>query len=249
MHNILELEDISKHIQGSQIINQVSLSVIEGEIHALIGPNGAGKTTLFNLITGKFRPSDGKIFFQGKRIDHASIHKIARKGLARSFQITNIFTGMSVYENMRNAIVARYKYDLKIWRLLKGMRFIDETTQQFLNRINLADLSQEKAGTLSYGHQRALEMGITMALDPQLVLLDEPTAGMTAEETSAIVDLIRQITKNKTLVIVEHDMDVVFKLAHRISVLHHGEILATGTPKEIKQNRQVKEAYLGGFFE
>lgn len=247
MHNILELEDISKHIQGSQIINQVNLRVIEGEIHALIGPNGAGKTTLFNLITGKIRPSGGKIYFHGKRIDHASIHQIARKGLARSFQITNIFAGMSVYENMRNAIVARNKYDLKIWRLLKGMRFIDETTQHFLNRINLADLSQEKAGTLCYGHQRALEMGITMALDPQLVLLDEPTAGMTPEETSAIVVLIRQITKNKTLVIVEHDMDVVFKLAHRISVLHHGEIIATGTPEEIKQNRQVKEAYLGGF--
>jgi len=249
MYCILELKGISKSFKGTKIIDHVNLGVFKGEKHALIGPNGAGKTTLFNLITGKYRPTRGSIIFKEKRIDRYSIYRITQQGIARSFQVTNIFKDMTVYENLRNAVVSRYNCNLSLFPLLNNMDFIDKRVDYFLGKINLVALKHEKAGTLSYGQQRALEMGIAIALEPELVLLDEPTAGMTKEETIEVMELIKQIIENKTMIIIEHDMEVVFNLADRISVLHYGRIIATGTPVEIKQNKQVKDAYLGGLFE
>jgi len=249
MGDILKLLEITKNFKGYRVINGVDLDLTPGEKHALIGPNGSGKTTLFNLITGRYRPTKGKIFFKEKRIDGLSPYKIARQGIARSFQVTNIFNEMTVAENLRNAVVSRHDCSLKFHGLLKRMHAIKEDVDYLLDLIGLRELKDESAGTLAYGQQRALEMGIAIALDPELVLLDEPTAGMTPEETSQIVHLIRQITEKKSLLIVEHDMQVVFNLADRISVLHHGRIIATGQPDEIRSNAQVREAYLGGFFQ
>lgn len=249
MENLLELVDISKDFRGTSIISRVNLKVRKGEKHALIGPNGAGKTTLFNLITGKHSPSSGKILFNQERIDKYPIYKRSQNGIVRSFQVTNIFGDMSVYENIRNAIVSKHRYNMKMFRILNNLVEIEKEVEYWLNRIDLHSMGAKKAGVLSYGQQRALEIGLAMALNPELLLLDEPTAGMSSEETRLTVDLIKNLTKEKTLLIVEHDMEVVFDLADCISVLHYGEIIATDSPADIKQNEQVKEIYLGGVFE
>jgi branched-chain amino acid transport system ATP-binding protein len=249
MTNILELSNISKRFGGFGVITDVNLGVVRGEKHALIGPNGAGKSTLFNLITGQYFPTSGSITFKGKRIDNMPPYKVIRAGIARSFQIINIFKEMSVYENMRNAVVAKHGKSLSFARRLVSEKKIKEETEYLLGRINLTPYMDETAGTLGYGQQRALEIGLTIALDPELVLLDEPGAGLTPEETKGVVALIREITEGKTLLIVEHDMDVVFNLADRISVLNRGTIVVTDTPEEIKKNEMVKETYLGKLFE
>jgi branched-chain amino acid transport system ATP-binding protein len=249
MNHVLRLSGISKHFGGFQVIDDVNLEVVKGERHALIGPNGAGKSTLFNLITGLYSPTKGTIHFKDKRIDGYPPYKVIRLGIARSFQIINIFKDMTVYENVRNAIVAKHRHSLKFTRILVSLDKVKEETEYILNRINLTTFLEELAGTLGYGQQRALEIGLTIALDPELVLLDEPSAGLTPEETKEIVKLIREVTAEKTLVIIEHDMDVVFNLADRISVLSRGRIVATETPEEIRRNEMVKEAYLGDLFE
>jgi branched-chain amino acid transport system ATP-binding protein len=249
MSGILRLQGISKHFGGLSVIDDVNLEVLQGERHALIGPNGAGKSTLFNLITGRYYPTRGTIHFKEKRIDRLPPFRVNRLGIARSFQIVNIFKEMTVYENVRNAIVARHRKSLQISRLLAGLGKVREETEYILSRIGLTAFRDVRGGTLGYGQQRALEIGLTIAQDPELVLLDEPGAGLTAEETRGIVELIREVTARKTLLIVEHDMDVVFNLADRISVLHRGTIVATGTSEEIKANEMVKEAYLGGLFD
>jgi len=249
MTPILRLNGVSKHFGGIRVIDDVNLEILEGERHALIGPNGAGKSTLFNLMTGFYSPTRGSIHFKEKRIDGLAPYKIIRLGIARSFQIINIFKGMQVYENIRNAVVAKHHYSLMFDRMLGSLNEVRKETEYILSRIHLKPFQNELAGTLGYGQQRALELGLTIALDPELVLLDEPGAGLTPDETREIVRLIREVTAGKTLVIVEHDMDVVFDLADRISVLNRGTILATGTPEEIKRNEAVKEVYLGSLFE
>ena len=249
MTPVLRLNSVSKHFGKFRVLNNVNLEVLEGERHALIGPNGAGKSTLFNLITGFYFPTGGIIQFKDKRIDHLAPYKVSRLGIARSFQIINIFKGMTVYENVRNAILARRHYSLSFTRTLGSLGKVREETEYILDRINLSPFRDEPAGTLGYGQQRALEIGLTIAQDPQLVLLDEPGAGLTPEETKEIVKLIREVTAGKTLLIVEHDMDVVFNLADRISVLNWGMIVVTETPDRIKMNEMVKEAYLGNLFE
>jgi len=249
MTSILELSSVSKRFGGLDIISNVNLQVLKGERHALIGPNGAGKTTLFNLITGQYFPTSGTIHFNGKRIDGLAPYKVIRAGIARSFQIINIFNEMTVYENVLNAVVAKHRKSLLFSRRLTRLDAIREETERLLQRINLTPYSAEQAGTLGYGQQRVLEIGLTIALDPELVLLDEPGAGLSPEETRAVVAFIREVTKGKTLLIVEHDMDVVFKLADRISVLNRGSIVVTETPEEITKNKTVKEAYLGKLFE
>jgi branched-chain amino acid transport system ATP-binding protein len=245
----LRLTGVSKHFGGIHIIDDVNLEILDGERHALIGPNGAGKSTLFNLITGFYSPSQGTIHFKERRIDGLAPYRIIRLGIARSFQIINIFKDMKVYENVRNAIIAKHRYSLAFHHLLTNLKEVEEETETILGRIHLTGFRDEPAGTLGYGQQRALELGLTIALDPEVVLLDEPGAGLTPDETREIVRLIREVTAGKTLVIVEHDMDVVFDLADRISVLNRGTILATGTPDEIKRNEAVKEVYLGSLFE
>jgi len=242
---ILEVRDLYKDFSGLEVLFGVNLTVDPGERHAVIGPNGAGKSTVFNLITGKYKPSKGKILFKDQDITGFPPHKIARMGLTRSFQVTNIFRNMTVFENVRNAVLSRNMFRYNVLSYLSRMKGITRETEDILAQIDLLERKTELAGELAHGHQRALEIGLTMAMAPELILLDEPTAGMSAEETRSTVRLIDRITKGKTLVIVEHDMDVVFTIADRITVLYYGQILASGVPEEIRDDQKVKDAYLG----
>lgn len=242
---ILELKNVHKDFKGLKVLKEVTLSIEEGECHAIIGPNGAGKSTLFNIITGKYKPSQGRIFFNGKDITGMAPHKISRRGLARSFQIINVFPQMTVFSNVRNAILSKKKIRFNPFLRLEKLHGIYEETMQIMKIFGLMEMKDVLASELSYGQQRALEIGISLATDPKLVLLDEPTAGMTREQTREAVGLIKNVTKGKTLMVVEHDMDVVFHIADRITVLYYGEILASGTPDEIRKNERVRAAYLG----
>lgn len=242
---ILKVEKVFKDFSGLEVLRDVNLEVVEGERHAIIGPNGAGKSTFFNLITGYYKPSEGKIFFKGRDITHRPIHKIARMGLSRSFQIINIFPMMTVYQNVRNAIVSKFNRRFNWISFLNRSEQIRRETDKILELVHMADVRDVLASELSYGRQRQLELALTQARDPVLMMLDEPTAGLDVEETRDFVQLIKRVTEGKTLVMVEHDMDVVFGLADRITVLNYGEILITGTPDEIQDNEEVKKAYLG----
>lgn len=241
---ILELIGVYKDFKGLQVLNNVNLAIKEGERHAVIGPNGAGKSTLFNVITGKYKPSRGKIRFNNEDITNLAPHIILRKGLARSFQITNVFPGMTVYQNIQNAIISKQKSRFSFARLDR-VGAVHDGTMELIHTLALDSIKDVSASELSYGQQRALEVGIALATDPRLILLDEPTAGMTKEQTREAVSLIKRITQGKAVMIVEHDMDVVFSMADRITVLSYGEVLATGSPDEIRANERVKKAYLG----
>lgn len=241
----LELRDVRKSFGSTAIINGVSLAIGQGERHAVIGPNGAGKSTLFNLVSGRFPLTSGNILLGGDDITGLPPQDIYRRGLARSFQITNIFPKLSVFENIRCAVLWSMGYRYSFWRRVAGLRDAADHSQQIVEMINLTRRRDTPAGVLSYAEQRALEIGITIAGGANVILLDEPTAGMSNSETADAVALIRNVTQGKTLVMVEHDMSVVFGLADRISVLVYGEIIATGTPEEIRGNPAVQEAYLG----
>jgi len=243
--NILELQGIYKDFQGLEVLFGIDLGIKEGERHAILGPNGAGKSTLFNLITGKYLPSRGKIFFKGKDITGENPFKLNRMGMARSFQIVNLFSTMTVFENVRNVILSKNKICYNMFSLLSRMDGINTHVEKVLEQIGLLERKDAIAGELSYGQQRALEIGLTIATDPQLILLDEPTAGMSSEETRDAVKLIERVSEGKTLVIVEHDMEVVFSIASRISVIYYGQVLASGPPEEIRNDQKVKDAYLG----
>jgi branched-chain amino acid transport system ATP-binding protein len=243
--NILELKGIYKDFDGLQVLLDINLEVHERERHAIIGPNGAGKSTLFNLITGKYRPSKGRIFLKGEAITGANPFKLNRMGMARSFQITNIFRTMTVFENVRNAVLSKNRVRYNMFSPLSKMDEINRQTEQVLSEIGLLERKNDVAGELSYGQQRALEIGLAIATDPEIILLDEPTAGMSSEETREAVKLIQRVTEGKTLIIVEHDMEVVFSIADRISVLYYGKVLASGLPGEIRNDQKVKDAYLG----
>ena len=245
MTALLEVNSVKKDFSGLEVLLGIDLAVEHGTRHAIIGPNGAGKSTLFNVITGKHRVSDGEILFKDQDITDWAPHKVSRIGLARSFQVTNIFPSMTVYENIRNVVVSRRKMRFNIFKGLGKIGEVTEETNGVLETIGLETSSDTPAGELAYGHQRALEIGLALAMEPELILLDEPTAGMTTEETREAVKLIERVTEGKTLVIIEHDMDVVFSISDRISVLYYGKILATGTAEEIKENLEVKKAYLG----
>lgn len=241
----LELRSVHKRFGRTAIINGVDLAIAQGERHAVIGPNGAGKSTLFNLISGRFPVTSGKIFLNGYDISALPPQAINRRGLARSFQITNIFPRLSVYENVRCAVLWSLGYRYSFWNRVGALRSVRSRTDDIVERIGLGRRRDRLAGVLSYAEQRALEIGITIAGGANVILLDEPTAGMSHSETADAVELIRSISQGKTLVMVEHDMGVVFGLADRISVLVYGRVLATGTPEEIRANRSVQEAYLG----
>jgi branched-chain amino acid transport system ATP-binding protein len=243
--NALELSNLRKSFGPSEIIRGINLKVRRGERHAIIGPNGAGKTTLFGLISGLLPPTSGEVLLNGKSIFRLPAYKINRLGLARSFQVTNIFPRMSVWENVRCAMLYSAGQRYSFLRGIEADPNIGERTEAVLRSINLLDRKDIPAGVLTYAEQRALEIGITIAGGADVILLDEPTAGMSRHETDRAVELIRQISDRRTLLIVEHDMSVVFGLADRISVLVYGEIIATGTPAEIRNNAKVKEAYLG----
>jgi branched-chain amino acid transport system ATP-binding protein len=241
----LELRQVHKSFGRTPIINGVDLAIAKGERHAIIGPNGAGKSTLFNLISGRFPPSSGQILLDGEEITGLDAQDINRRGLARSFQITNIFPRLSVYENVRCAVLWSRGYRYSFWQRVGALEDVRARAEEIVGKIGLTARRDRPAGVLSYAEQRALEIGITIAGGAGVILLDEPTAGMSRSETRDAVELIRNVTQGKTLVMVEHDMGVVFGLADRISVLVYGRVLAAGTPDEIRGNAAVREAYLG----
>jgi len=241
----LELLEVQKSFGSTRIINGVSLAISAGERHAIIGPNGAGKSTLFNLASGRYPLTAGSIRLNGEDITGLKPFQINRKGLSRSFQVTNIFHNLSVYENIRCSVLWSAGYRYSFWRRVGGLKDVKRRAEEVMQRIGLERRRNTPAGVLSYAEQRALEIGITIAGGANVILLDEPTAGMSRTETAQAVELIRQVTEGRTLVMVEHDMGVVFDLADRISVLVYGELIATGAPEEIRSNPAVQEAYLG----
>jgi branched-chain amino acid transport system ATP-binding protein len=241
----LSLKGVNKSFGQMKIIRDVNLDVVKGQRHAIIGPNGAGKTTLFNLISGRFALSSGEILLNGTRVDGLPPHRINRMGLSRSFQITSIFHRLSVFENLRCALLWSMGYRYSFWTPLWMQRELNERTDAMLEELNLTSRRDTLAGLLSYADQRALEIGMTIAGGASVILLDEPTAGMSNTETDNAVELIRRVSTGKTLVIVEHDMKVVFGLADVISVLVYGQVIASGPPQAVRANAAVQEAYLG----
>jgi len=242
---ILSLRGLRKSFGDAEIIRGVDLDIVTGERHALIGPNGAGKSTLFHLISGRLPATRGEILLDGAPIQGLPPQEINRRGLARSFQITNIFAGLSVFENLRLAVMRRHGLQYVLWRFAHRLRAVREEVMHLLEQVRLTARAEAIAGELSYSEQRSLEIAMTLASDPKVIMLDEPMAGMSQEETDYTAELIRDISRGRTLMIVEHDMDVVFSLSDRISVLVYGEIVATGTPDQIRNDSRVKEAYLG----
>lgn len=245
MSEYLHIKDIHKDFSGLKVLTGVDFIVREKERHAVIGPNGAGKTTLFNIISGKFKASSGAILFKDRDISGKPAHAINRYGLSRSFQITNVFQELSVFENIRSGVRSRHGLRYHFFRRPDHDREINERTQAIVEEVGLKDVIHMPVSVLSYGQQRALEIGITLSTEPELILLDEPTAGMTREETGQAIRMIDRVTAGRTLIIIEHDMDVVFSLADTISVLHYGTILVSGKPDEIRNDQRVKDAYLG----
>ena len=243
----LELKNVKKDFGPTSIIRGVNLRVKKGEIHSLIGPNGAGKSTLYNLISGVYNVTSGSIIFNNQNIENLTSHEIYRLGLSRSFQITNIFPKLSVFENIRCGLLWNSEYKYSLTKILDNDRNLNDKTNEILHKISLIDFSKESAGLLSYADQRALEIGITLAGGAETILLDEPTAGMSKSETERATSLIRNIAKDRTVLIVEHDMGVVFDLSDTISVLVYGEIICSDKPANVRNNKKVKEAYLGTF--
>ncbi len=241
----VELKQLCKSFGKTAIIRGCDLAVAPGERIGIIGPNGAGKSTLFNLISGRFGPTSGEILLNGQRIDGLLPYQINRLGLARSFQITNIFGRLSVFENLRCGLLWATGYRYAFWKFLADLRDANERANQLLAMIRLEKKRDTLAMNLTYAEQRALEIGITIAGGAEVILLDEPTAGMSKSETARFIDLIREVTVGKTLLTVEHDMSVVFGLADKIAVLVYGEVIAFDVPEAVRANPRVQEAYLG----
>lgn len=241
----LQLKDVRKNFGKTEIIRGVDLQVQTGERVAIIGPNGAGKSTLFNLISGRLEPSSGEIWLGSHRIDGKKPFEINRLGLSRSFQITNIFPKLSVFENLRCAVLWTLGYKYTFFKFLADLDDANERAEQLMARIRLDKKRDVLAVNLTYAEQRALEIGITIAGGSDVILLDEPTAGMSKSETKRFIQLIREVTEGKTLLTVEHDMGVVFGLADKIAVVVYGEVIAFDTPEAVRANAQVQEAYLG----
>jgi len=242
---ILTIRNLRKSFGQHEIIRGVNMDLLPDERHAFIGPNGAGKSTVFNLISGNLTPNAGEIAFAGERIDGKAAQEINRMGLARSFQITNIFPRLSAFENVRLAVMRAHGVQYNFWSFIDRDARIREHTESLLEQVRLQRRASTIAGEMAYSEQRSLEIALVLASDPKVILLDEPMAGMSSEETAYTSDLIRRVTKGRALLIVEHDMEVVFSISDRISVLVYGEGIATGKPDEIRRNASVKEAYLG----
>ena len=247
----LELRDLRKSFGKTEIIRGVNLAVTAGERVAIIGPNGAGKSTLFNLISGRFEPTSGDVLLNGERINGKKPYEINRLGLSRSFQITNIFPNLTVFENVRLACQALGGDNFKFWQAASAFKQYEERTWTVLERVGLKERAFNLARTLPHGDQRKLELGMILAPDSEVLLLDEPTAGMAAEQVPELISLIQDIQKagNKTVMLVEHNMNVVMSVSDRITVMHLGRVLAEGTPAEITANKEVQTAYLGGLYE
>jgi branched-chain amino acid transport system ATP-binding protein len=244
---LLSVRGLSKRFGGVRAVDRIDLDVAPRETVALIGPNGAGKTTFYNLLSGRMQPSAGRVVFDGRDVTGLPPHRISRLGISRSFQITNIFPELTARENVEVALTALHGKALRFFSRAAADRALHDEARALLERLGLGSLAEARAGTLSYGDKRLLEIAIVLATRPRLVLLDEPTAGMTPEETRGVVELVRQLarTSEYTFLITEHDMEVVFGLADRIVVMHRGAVLAQGSVDEIRASREVREAYLG----
>jgi branched-chain amino acid transport system ATP-binding protein len=243
---ILETKNLTMDFRGFRALDGLDLRVQEGTIHAVIGPNGAGKTTLFNLLSGLLVPTLGQILFAGQEITGAPPYRIARLGVARSFQISSVFPHLTLLDNVGLALQASTSLGYAFWRSDQVLDQFSDEAREILGSVGLAELATRQVLALSYGQKRALEIGLTLALRPKLLLLDEPTAGLSLEDVSRVVDPIRRIAKDRTVVLVEHNMGVVAALSQRITVLQHGRVLAEGAYQELRTNRHVIEAYLGG---
>lgn len=241
----ITVRGVDKKFGNVHIIQDLNLTIEKGERHALIGPNGAGKSTTFNLISGYITPTNGEVLLGEESIAGLPPYQINRLGLSRSFQVTNLLPRMTVWENIRCSVLWPLGKKYNFWRNIVKLKDVTERAEEILEHIGLAHRRNVTAGLLSYSEQRALEVGITTAGNPDVVMLDEPTAGMNTGETAHTVQLIRRLTEGRTLVMIEHDMSVVFGLADRISCLVYGHIIATGTPEQIRNDPKVKEAYLG----
>ena len=241
----LELKDLRKSFGKSEIIRGINMAIPSGERVGIIGPNGAGKSTLFNLISGRFEPTSGQVLLNGQRIDGKKPFEINRMGLSRSFQITNIFPKLSVFENLRCGVLWSLGYKYTFLKFLADLDDANERAQELMRMIKLDKKRDVLAINLTYAEQRALEIGITIAGGANVILLDEPTAGMSRSETSRFISLIKQVTMGKTLLTVEHDMGVVFGLADKIAVVVYGEVIAYDTPEKVRADQRVQEAYLG----
>ena len=240
----LELKSLTKNFGKTEIIRGVDLKIAKGERHAIIGPNGAGKSTLFHLISARLPVSSGDILLNGESVVGLDPYQINRKGLSRSFQVTNVFARLSVFENIRCSLLWSHGYRYSFWHRLSRLKDVNERADKVIRELGLVRRRDLLAGVLSYAEQRALEIGITIASGAAVILLDEPTAGMSRSETDQAVQLIRRVSEGRTLVMVEHDMGVVFDLADRISVLVYGQIIACDAPSKIRANPAVQEAYL-----
>jgi len=242
---LLETKQLFKQFGGLTVTDYCDFAVAAGEIHALIGPNGAGKTTMIAQIAGSLEPDDGRILFDGQDITRKPMHKRVGMGLARTFQITNIFKTYSVVDNLALSVQSRSGSSFRFWRPVRGERALYDEAAHIAERVGLGDRLHALAGELAHGQQRQLEVGLALAVNPRMLLLDEPMAGMGLDESGRIIELIRKLNEDVTVLLVEHDMDAVFQLADRISVLVYGGIIATGTPAAIRADREVQVAYLG----
>ena len=243
---MLQVEGLSKSFDGLRAVREVDFTLGEGDIHAIIGPNGAGKTTFFDLITGHLTPDAGTVVFAGEPITHLAPHRIARRGIARSFQRVNVFPRMTVGENVQVALIARSGRHFNL--VARGHRLHREEAAELLGLVGLEEEASKAAGMLAYGGQKQLELAIALASRPRLLMLDEPTAGMSPRETAETIALVERIASDRALALLftEHDMDVVFGIARRISVLHQGEVVSSGTADEVRRDPLVKRIYLGG---
>lgn len=250
---ILQTTGLTKQFGRFLAVYDVDLTIEPGEFHSIIGPNGAGKTTLFNLITGGLLPTEGTVEFKGEDITGLPAEQRVERGIGRSFQITNIFDGLTVRENIRLAAQAvhrnEYGFLESLFKPVDRYEEINETTAHVLEQVELADMAEEDADALPYGDKRRLELGVVLATDPDLVMFDEPSAGMSVEETNQTIELIEELLVDQTLVLIEHDMELVMSLSDRVTVLNSGEVIAEGTPEEISEDQTVQDAYLGGMVE
>jgi branched-chain amino acid transport system ATP-binding protein len=243
---MLRIESLTKSFDGFMATNGVDLRMSEGERHAIIGPNGAGKTTLFNLLTGHLKPDSGQVFYREEPIAGLAPHTIVRKGISRSFQHTNVYPRLSVFENIQAALIPHHGMQYRMFTSARGL-FRDEAWELLIS-VGLEDEADRLAGTLAYGRQKQLELAVSLASSPDLLLLDEPTAGMSPQETRQAIALIGRIVEARglSLLFTEHDMDVVFRIADRISVMHLGRIIASGAPEQVRADPEVRRVYLGG---
>ncbi len=243
---MLQVKDLSKGFDELVVLNRLSFEVKEGELKAVIGPNGAGKTTLFNVISGRIPPDEGHVVFKGKDVTGSKPHLLSRMGMARSFQINNFFQELTTFENVQLSVQSRLRKRTSIWRDLPKNEGVEEKASQVLEWVGLGKYGNEMAGNLSYGDQRKLEIALALGTGPTLLLLDEPTSGMSRYESSAMIELIQRVSQRVTIVLIEHDIDLVMKVSDSILVIHYGERIAEGKPDEIGRNEEVQRIYLGG---